>query len=130
MLDGMGHSHNAAWLPAISRRYADWITKGGAGLVKFISEPGGRGFCFDIIKPADAVNISAKIYYITEKLTYSQKDPETGATMDQSWKTADCAVSGERVKGTAPADAHSYYVEAAADTPDGVYVSTSEFVSL
>lgn len=130
MINQMGHGHSLGWNPAVSYRYADWIVNGGKGLPRFVQEPSGRAVDVSITRPNDASSLSAKIYYVTEKITYSQKPGNATTTMDQTWQTAACAVSGDRVTGTVPADAYGYYVEVAMITPQGNCVSTSSFVML
>lgn len=125
------HSHTQGWAPAEIYRFADSICRGGEGLVSCVTEPSGRNIYFTIKKPADATDVTAKAYYITEELSYSKKNGESNPSPDQkpsAWKSVNCTVAGSKVTGTLPADAVNYYVELTVKTPSGSYVTTTEFV--
>ena len=130
MINQMGHGHSLGWNPAVSYRYADWIVNDGKGLSRFVQEPSGRTVDVSITRPNDVSSLSAKIYYVTEKITYSKKPDNVTTTMDQTWQTAACTVSGDRVTGKVPAGAYGYYVEVMMVTPEGNCMSTSSFVTL
>jgi len=129
MLSGIGHSHSSAWTPVISYRFADWVVNGGPGLVKLNNEPSGRDFSFTVTLPPDMTSISARFFYIEEEMTFSLKPGNLTTTMDQSWRTGLCTVSGNSIAGRVPASAHSYYVEVTVTTLDGDFVSTSSLVT-
>lgn len=126
-INNMQHSHSAAWKQTISYRFADWAVNNGAGLAKLETEPSGRYFAVNFTAPEDATSVSAKLYYITEELTYSMNSAGSMA-MDQTWLTSDCSVVGNTISCEVPADAHSYYLEVTAHTPSGDYVTASSFV--
>lgn len=130
MINNMNHSHGSAWVQPISYHYADWAVKGGAGLTMLKNEPSGRNVSIEVTKPSGATNMSAKIYYITEKMTYSQKPGNVTTSMDQTWKTVNCTVSGNKITGTVPSDAYSYYVEITTAVSGGSYVTCSSYVVL
>ncbi len=130
MLHQMGHSHSAAWNQAISYRYADWAVKNGAGLIQLESEPAGEKISIKFTCPSDARAVQAKIYYVTEKITYNKKQGQATTSMDQTWQTAACSVTGNTISGTVPDGAHSYYIELTLDTPQGSFCTTSSLVTL
>lgn len=129
IIHNMQHYHSAAWNQAINYRFADWAVNNGAGLTKLDSEPAGRSFTVTFTAPIDANSVSAKLYFITEALSYSKKIGETQPTMDQTWLTVDCSVSGNSISCDVPADAYSYYLEITTTTPAGSYVTTSALIT-
>lgn len=130
MINNMNHSHGSAWVQPISYYYADWIVKGGSGLSQVKNQPSGREVSIEIDKPAQASNVTAKIYYITEEMTYSQKPGNSTTTMDQSWQTVNCTVSNNTITGSVPSQAHSYYVEITTTINGTGYVTCSSYVVL
>lgn len=128
IIHNMQHYHSAAWNQSINYRFADWAVQGGAGLTLLENQPAGRSFTVNFTAPEDAVSVSAKLYYITEEMTYSKKEGQSGPTMDQPWLTLDCAVSGNTVSCQVPADAYSYYLELTTVTSTGSYITTSAFI--
>ncbi|MBQ5840753.1 MAG: hypothetical protein IIW40_02225 [Clostridia bacterium] len=125
------HSHKAGWQAEETFRFADSICKGGTGLVSCVTEPKGRNVSFTVKKPADVTELTAKAYYITEKLSYSVQSGSSNPVPDQKakdWKTVNCTVSGTKVTCTLPADAVDYYVELTAKTADGSYITTTGLV--
>lgn len=129
IIHNMQHYHSAAWNQTISYRFADWAVGSGAGLTRLESQPSGRSFTVSFTAPEDASSVSAKLYYITEELTYSKKNGESAFTMDQTWLTCDCTVSGNTISCEVPANAHSYYLEITTVTSTGSYVTTSAFIT-
>lgn len=128
IIHNLQHYHSAAWRQSINYRFADWIVQGGSGLTKLESEPSGRSFSLRFTAPEDTVDVSAKLYYITEELSYSTTP--SGKVMDQAWKTVDCTVDGNTVSCTVPEEAHSYYLELSTlVSSGGCYVTTSSFVT-
>ena len=130
MINNMNHSHSSGWVQAISYYYADWIVKGGSGLTQLKNEPAGRDVSIEINTPSGASGVTAKIYYITEKMTYSQKPGNSTTTMDQTWKTVPCTISGNTITGSVPEEAYSYYVEITTNINGGNYVTCSSYVEL
>ena len=92
--------------------------------------PAGRDVSIEINTPSGASGITAKIYYITEKMTYSQKPGNSTTTMDQTWKTVPCTISGNTITGSVPEEAYSYYVEITTNINGGNYVTCSSYVEL
>lgn len=128
IIDNMQHYHSAAWNQSINYRFADWVVQDGSGLTKLETEPSGRSFSVCFTAPEDAVDVSAKLYYITEEMTYSST--ASGKVMDQTWKTVNCTVEGNTVSCAVPEEAHSYYLELATlVSSGGCYVTTSSFVT-
>ncbi|HJA69263.1 MAG TPA: acetylxylan esterase [Firmicutes bacterium] len=130
MINNMNHSHSSGWVQPISYHYADWIVNGGSGLTQLMDEPSGRDVYIQHMVPLEASSISAKIYYITEKMTYSQKPGNSTTTMDQTWQTVDCEITGSIIKGTVPESAYSYYVEITTTVNGTNYVTCSSYVEL
>lgn len=129
MINGLGHSHRAAWNSETSYRYADWIVNDGNGFAEFQKEPETREISMNFIKPNDAENVSAKIFYIKEKMTYSITGV-TESSMDQQWMLAPCNVMDNKITATIPDEAYSYYVELIVATPNGSYTTTSSLVTI
>lgn len=130
IIDNMQHYHSAAWDQKVNYRFADWVVKDGNGLTQLHSEPSGRSFKVTFTAPSDAVDVTARIYYITEEMTYSKKDGQSSPTMDQTWKTYDCFVKENTVSCTLPPDAHSYYLELTTLCNDAsCHVTTSSFIT-
>lgn len=123
-----GHSHGQGWQPEEAFHFADSIVKDGPTMTVCVTEPRGRDISFTIKPASDATEVSAQIFYITDKLSYTSKTPGSWPTIDQTWKTAKCTVEGNTVKGTLPSLANSYYVELTTTTPDGKYITTTRFV--
>lgn len=129
IIDNMQHSHSSAWNQNISYRFADWVTSNGAGLTQLETMPAGWFFNVPFTAPADATSVSAKLYYITEEMTYSVKSGESSLTIDQTWQTSECTVSGNTISCDVPDDAYSYYLEITTVTPSGNYVTASPVIN-
>lgn len=123
-----GHDHGKGWAPREIYRFADAVTKNGPAMTTCVTEPSGRNISFVIKKPSDAVSVTAQAYYITAPLSYSAKTPGAQPTIDQTWKSVACKVSGDTVTGTLPANANSYYVELTTKTSKGNYITSTRFV--
>jgi len=126
-----GHSHRKGWAPTEIYRFADSICGKSEGLVSCVTEPSGRNISFTIKKPADATSVTARAYYITEKLSYSVKNGATRPSADQPsgvWRSVTCTVNGTKVTGTLPAEAVNYYVEITATTPSGSFSTSTGLI--
>jgi hypothetical protein len=124
------HGHSAGFNPPEIFRFADSVCMGGGALTSCVTEPSGRSFSFTIKTPGDATGVTAKAYYLTQKLSYSQKGSDTTATIDQKWESINCTVNGNTVTGALPADAVQYYVEITAKTASGSFDATTRFVEI
>ena len=80
------HSHPAGWAPEEIYRFADSICYGKDNMVTCLSAPAGREISFAIGKP-DLETVTAKAFYLTQKLSYSQKEGQNKPTPDHTaWK--------------------------------------------
>ena len=123
MINGLGHGHQCAFNNPTTYRYADWIVNNGNGFAVFESEPVGREISISFIKPNDAQKVTAKIFYITENMTYSITGT-TESSMDQMWKLEPCEVNENKITATVPDETYSYYLEIIVTTSEGSYVTT------
>ena len=125
-----GHSHGQGWAPSEIYRFADSITKDEPGLVSCVTEPEGRDFSFRINVPTDVSSITANIYYINAKLSYSVKSNGAEPTIDQTWKMCKASVSNNIVTGHLPAEAKGYFVEIVAKNASENLSTTTSYVEL
>lgn len=126
------HGHSSGWLLPDIYRFADSVVKGGVPLTKCVTEPAGtRSFSFTVKKPSDANSVTAKAYYLTEKMTYSMNGTLTSTfkvrTIDQQWLSVNCNVSGNTVTGVLPSNAVSYYVEITTVTAKGSFITSTKY---
>ena len=120
MLGSWAHSHTSAFSKqALCRAFADYaINRPGApGFVTFRDWPQGREVLCHAEIPAEATNVRARVFYITEPMTYSVHDKfGFGAYpfLDQVWQTCDDAVFADtatgEVRGRIPDEAAGYYI--------------------
>ncbi len=123
-LAGMGHGHIEGWNPAEIYRFADSVVGGGEPLTTCRTQPAGVGrVSFAIDRPADADRVIARVYYLTEKMTYS-----ADSHIEQSWKMKSGSVIGDTVTVDIPADAWSYYVELTTVVDGQKYITCSRYV--
>lgn len=130
----MLHGHIQGWNPSEIYCFADSVVKNVQPLTTFKTQPAAsRDVSFTINKPTDTTKITAKVYYIKEKMTYStagwQKIAET-ATIDQVWSSVNCMVNNVTITTTLPSDAYSFYVEITTIAGDKNYVTTSRFITI
>ncbi len=120
-VDGMGHSHGFAWIRKEPFVFADSIVKNGASLQRFTSLPSLKDpectYVYD-------GSINAKIYYITEKMTYSKHEKYglESTFMDQVWRSAPAFAENGKITAVLPNDVCEYYIEISND--DGDVVTT------
>lgn len=131
-LMNMGHGHIEGWTPAEIYRFADSIVKNGQPLTTCATQPGkSTNISFTINKPSDATSVTAKAYYLTEKMTYSsngwQQIPNQ-TSMDQKWASVDCTVNGNTITAKLPSNAYSYYVEITTTAGGKKYVTCSRYI--
>jgi hypothetical protein len=129
----MQHSHSCGWNPKESYRFADSVVKGGKPLTTCVTEPGtSRNISFKIKKPADATKVTAKAYYLTEPMSYSMDGAQSDAwkvtSIDQTWSSIPCTVSGDTITGTLPASAKNFYVEITTVTSTGTYITSTRYI--
>ncbi len=120
----MGHGHIEGWNPAEIYRFADSVVKGGGGLTTCKTQPAGVGnVTFTIDVPADADRVTARVFYLDEKMTYSDD-----SKIQQKWKYKSGTVSGDTVSVSVPEDAWSYYVELSTTVDGKTYITCSRYV--
>lgn len=129
MINKMYHSHGCGWNPGEIMMFADSVVKGGATLTGFASQPSGRKINVKIEADSAASKVTAKLYYITEDMTYSRhkKYGYEDTFMDQEWQTADLTVKEGTVTGSVPAKAKGYYIELTTEIAGKSYVTCSVY---
>ena len=129
MINKMYHSHGCGWNPGEIMMFADSVVKGGATLTGFASQPSGRKINVKIEADSAASKVIAKLYYITEDMTYSRhkKYGYEDTFMDQEWQTADLTVKEGTVTGSVPAKAKGYYIELTTEIAGKSYVTCSVY---
>lgn len=131
MRNEMMHSHVHGWLPPESMLFADSVVCGGEQLTCLAKQPSGRDISLPI-NNYDGASVTALLYYINEKMTYSihEKYGYSATFMDQQWQTAPLEVNGGTVSGRVPDGASGYYIELRAAKDGREYVTTSVFTEL
>ncbi len=101
------YKHSGPTAMAYSWQYdfADSVINGGEKLTYFKTFPTARSAECTFEKSKKATSVTAKLYYITEHLSY------TGRDIDQTWKAVSCKVEGNKVSAVIPSDAKEYYIE-------------------
>ncbi len=134
MKQDMQHGHIEGWIAPEIYRFADCIVKGTKPFATCIEKIGTeRNVSFYMDIPEDADEVTAKAYYIKEKLSYSRNGRyklEWCDTIDQEWFTVDCSVEGDVIHVKLPEDAHSYYIELTTHVCGNPYITTSRFLTL
>lgn len=101
------HSHSIAWSQEEPFIFANSIVKGEMGLPGFINEPSGKEISCTLALPSSfAKKIKAKLFYLTEDMSYS-----SSSQMEEEWSDVGLECVGSNVSGKVPQDAKSYYVE-------------------
>ena len=131
----MRHSHGSAWVCPESMYFADSIVKNGYKMTQFVNLPTDRNINVNLnFNGAPASEVWAKLYYITEKMTYSKHDKHgygyADTAMDQKWQTSDLTVYNNNITATVPANAKGYYIELRTKVGNTYYVTTSPYVEL
>lgn len=130
----MLHGHVQGWYPSEIYRFADSVVKNAQPLTTCRTQPAAsRDVSFTINRPSDAIEITAKAYYIKEKMTYSVsgwQKMEGTETIDQEWFNVNCAVNNDIITAKLPNDAYSYYVEITTKAGDKSYITTSRFITI
>jgi dienelactone hydrolase len=127
MVNGMLHSHSMAWGREEPFVFASSVVKNSLALPSFSLEPtlGNNG---EISGYEGYAKITAKVYYLTEKLTYT---PYPNTTMINSWNNEKLEFKDGKIAGDIPLDAYQYYIEIKAITEnDEQYVVTSPFINV
>ena len=109
----MKHSHEHGWVRKEAFLFADSVCKTAKKLPD-ITKDG------EILNPDQVKIVSKRLFYITEKLTYSIKGTETRTTPDQQWHIAD-------YNGEIPKNAYAYYIELCSEIDGVEYVSCSPY---
>lgn len=123
------HSHTQGYEAEESYRFADSVCRGGEALITCVTEPAGRKFSFTIDTGGES-SVTARAYYITQKLFYSVRPGNTIPTIDQTWKKVDCAINGNTVTGVLPAVAVNYYVEITVKTTEGSFITITRLTDV
>ncbi|MBE6650034.1 MAG: hypothetical protein E7613_01850 [Ruminococcaceae bacterium] len=118
MLGNWSHSHGSVFNKKHSFWFADWVTYGKNGLVTFADQPKGKVVNCNINIPDDLEgDITAKVHYITEPMTYSTFDKHGWGSykfLTPYWQTNTTCLTVDketgRVSGTIPADAAGFYI--------------------
>jgi len=130
----MLHGHVQGWYPPEIYRFADSVIKNAQPLTTCRTQPSAsRNISFTINKPTDTTEITAKVYFIKEKMTYSTTGWQKIAdneTMDQVWSSENCMVNNVTITATLPSDAYSFYVEITTTVSGKDYVTTSRFITI
>ncbi|NMA07541.1 MAG: hypothetical protein GX929_00320 [Clostridiales bacterium] len=133
LTDNMNHSHVAGWTPAISMVYADWIVRGGKGVVTFATQPTPECAVCRVRIPAGVRVLSTRLFYIDAPMTYSAHSKygysDTLTFMDQVWQNVPARLENDRLSADIPDDAAGYYLEVTSDTDGKVCVTTSEWIT-
>lgn len=132
MINNMYHSHGCGWAPGESMAFADSVVKGSAKLTGFKTQPSGKTVNTELTVDPAASKVTAKLYYITEKMTYSShvKYGYEATFMDQEWQTASLTVNGSKISGTVPANAKGYYIEVKTTINGKEYVTCSVYTEV
>lgn len=133
MYQEFGHSHSWGWCAGEIYNFVDSVVKNGETLLSLGELTGNtRNINFTFSNSNSEATVTAKAYYLTEKMSYSLngtlKDNYTCTTIDQEWKNVELTVNmgNSTVSGKLPSEAHSYYVEVTSTTG----VVTTEYVEL
>lgn len=123
----MNWMHGHDWTTPIEiYRFADSVVNGGQPLTTVAAEPSAsRNINFAINTPLDAAKVTAKAYYITEKMTYSNKSGSY--TPMQTFYSVNLSVNDNKVTGILPKDAYSFYVEISTTIGGKVYYTATAF---
>ncbi len=134
IVDKMWHSHGSTWARPECIAFADSIVKNGFMFTQLTSVPTDKNINVDIICDGSATELWAKLYYITEKMTYSKYDKHgygyADTAMDQVWQTTDLTVYQNNITATVPANAKGYYIEVRTKIGNTYYVTSSPYVEL
>lgn len=134
MISMMYHSHTSAWARNEPFLFADSVVKGGAKLTELKSQPVGREISIALGAADEVTDITARLYYITEPMTYANYNKfgiGTSTYMVQNWQTQELSVSnGNTVYGEVPQNARAYYVEVTTTLNGVQYVTCSSYVEL
>ena len=133
MISMMHHSHTHAWNRPESIAFADSIVKNGAKLTGLEKHPAGATVNVTLNVDPSATDVTAKLYYITSAMTYSNYDKfgtGTSTYMDQIWQTAELSVIDHTITGCIPTEAAGYYIEVKTTINGIEYITTSPYVEL
>ena len=116
LVHNMMHDHPCGWKPPIIGCFADWIVKGGAPLVTFLTQPSGNNAQATLNIPEGTGPITATLYWIDAPMTYSYHDKynigiANVTYMDQIWQSTPATLSGNQIFAELPANACGYYLE-------------------
>ncbi len=129
-LQNQGHGYYEGWGPAEIYRFADSVVGNGQPLTTLKTQPrASHSISFEINKPADAKTVTAKVYYLTEPMTYA---PDSDACrIQQRWQSVRATVSGTTVTAELPEKADNFYVEITTTTADGQkYITVSRYITI
>ncbi len=129
-LQNQGHGYYEGWGPAEIYRFADSVVKDGQPLTTCKTQPqASHNISFEINKPADAKTVTAKVYYLTEPMTYA---PDNDACqIQQRWKSTRATVSGTTITATLPDTADNFYVEiTTVDQNGNKFITVSRYITI
>lgn len=133
MIDHMYHSHTDAWKRAEAIAFADSVVMDGEKLTGFVEQPTGTYVNVELDISPSVSSVSAKLYYITSPMTYSNQDKfgkGNNVYMTQTWQTKLLNISDGRISDTLPTEAKGYYIEITSVIGGIQYVTTSTFVTI
>lgn len=118
MLGNWSHSHGSVFNKKHSFWFADWVTFGTGGFVTFEDQPKSANVNCKLNIPEGVTgDITAKVHYITEPMSYSvfaKFGTNAYKYLDQYWQTNTTCLTVDRatstVSGTVPADAAGFYI--------------------
>lgn len=126
----MMHSHEKAWACPEPKLFADMAIGEGPIMTSFMNDPVGR-VINTLIAPQENTVVSAKLYYIQGKMSYStrQRYGYESTFMDQEWHCLPLPIRYNCITSQVPVSAVEYYVELTTELPDGTsYAISSSLV--
>lgn len=128
------HGHIEGWDPPEILRFANSIVSGKKGLIQPLAHPTkemGRNFELDLYVPDDLSNIKVIAQYITQPLSYTQKEGQTSPNIDQEWQECPGRYENGKAYITLPEEAAAYFIEFSGQDEAGTtYLSSSRFITL
>ncbi|MDD6204749.1 MAG: hypothetical protein PUC05_07150 [Firmicutes bacterium] len=128
----MNWNHYHDWATPIEiYRFADSVVLNGQPLTVITKQPDASGSInCKIDVPQDASAVKAKVWYLTEKMSYSYSDTASGYRLDQTFASKELTVNNGTVTGTLPDDAVDFYVEIATTAGGKTYYTASTVLTV
>ncbi len=130
LLQDQGHGYFEGWGPGEIYRFADSVVKNGQPLTTCRTQPAAaHSISFEINRPADTRAVTARVFYLTEPMSYA---PDTDACrILQSWRSVSATVSGDTVTAELPLEADNFYVElTTVDQEDNRWITVSRYLTV